>query len=190
MTFRQVFAILFALAAAVIAGCTGLLPRGQIATQETWPDYDAAKAAIEAIVPYESRREDLVAAGVDPEKNPSITILNYSDIVQRFAVSGAVKAEELDRGVRECLRAGKACTGFAILVRSMSRKRIGGFWMDVLNFRRDVDVTGWSFNSLILMIDDLVVYTLYGGQPKIHEQEVSRNPLGPVQESLPSMLLK
>ena len=31
------------------------------------------------------------------------------------------------------------------------------------------------------MIDDMVVYTLYGGQPRIHEHEVTRNPLGPLQ---------
>jgi hypothetical protein len=30
-------------------------------------------------------------------------------------------------------------------------------------------------------VDDLVVFTLYGGQPQVHEQEVSRNPIGPLQ---------
>lgn len=110
--------------------------------------------------------------------------------MQRFAGAGAVKREELDAGILGCLQAGKACSGYAIAVRATSRKRNGNFWLDVFNFRRVTGITGWSFNALILMVDDRVVYTQHGGQPRIHEQEVSRNPLGPLQESLPSLLLK
>jgi hypothetical protein len=176
--------------AAGLVGCAGLLPSGSTATQERWPDFEAARRAIERIVPHQSRRAELASAGIDPYKTPAITILNYSDIVQRFAVAGAVRREELDTGILECLQAGKACTGYAIQTRSTARKRSGGFWMDVFNFRRETDITGWTFNALILMVDDLVVYTLYGGQPKIHEKEVARNPLGPLQESVPSLVLK
>ena len=57
-----------------------------------------------------------------------------------------------------------------------SRKRVGNFWLDSLNFYRDTDVTGWSFNALVLFVDERVVYTLYGGQPRVHEREVTRNP--------------
>ncbi len=179
---------LAALGIASLAGCVALLPSGSTATQESWPDYESARAAIERIVPRQTRRAELVAAGIDPYETPAITILNYSDIVQRFAVSGAVQREKLDAGILECLQAGKACTGYAIQIRSSIRKRTGGFWMDILNFRRETDITGWTFNALILMIDDLVVYTLYGGQPRVHEREVSRNPLGPLQESMPGRL--
>lgn len=177
-----------AIVSASLSGCVALLPSGSSATQESWPDYQSALAAIERIVPHKSRKADLADVGIDPYKTPTITILNYSDIVQRLAVSGTVKREELDAGILECLRAGKACSGYAIQVKSSHRKRTGGFWMDLLNFRRETDITGWSFNALILMVDDLVVYTLYGGQPRIHEKEVSRNPLGPIQESIPSLL--
>ena len=173
--------------AASLAGCAALLPSGRSATQESWPDFATARAAIERIVPHSSRREDLAAAGIDPYKMPAIVILNYSDIVQRFAGSGTVSREELDTGIVQCLQAGKACHGYAINVRHTSRTRTGNFWLDVLNFRRVTEITGWSFNALILMVEDLVVYTLHGGQPRIHEQEVSRNPLGPLQETLPSL---
>lgn len=60
--------------------------------------------------------------------------------------------------------------------------------MDIFNFRRETDITGWTFNAMILMVDDLVVYTLHGGQPRIHEKEVSRNPLGPIQDSVPPLV--
>jgi len=41
---------------------------------------------------------------------------------------------------------------------------------------------GWSFNGIILIVDERVVYTLYGGQPKLHTEETSRQPLGPFQD--------
>jgi hypothetical protein len=66
-------------------------------------------------------------------------------------------------------------------VRRTSRKRIGNFWLDSFNFYRETDVTGWSFNALVLFVDDLVVYTLHGGQPRVHDKEVTKNPLGPLQ---------
>jgi hypothetical protein len=169
-----------AFGALALAGCAGLLPRAEVATQETWRDYDTAQATIEAIVPMHTRRAELSEAGMDPRTNAAITILTYSDVVQRFA-GAAVRPEDLDAGVRKCLTAGKACTGYAILVRRTSRKRVGNFWLDSLNFYRETDVTGWSFNALILFVDDLVVYTLHGGQPRMHDKEVTRNPLGPLQ---------
>jgi hypothetical protein len=110
-----------------------------------------------------------------------VSILSYSDVVQRFAVGSTIRPEELDPGIRQCLTAGKACTGYSIVLKRTSRKRIGNFWLDSLNFRRETDVTGWSFNALVLFVDDLVVYTLHGGQPRVHEKEMVRNPLGPLQ---------
>ena len=52
-------------------------------------------------------------------------------------------------------------------------------------------MSGWSFNATILLIDDVVVYTLYGGQPIIREQEIQQQPLGPVQnwgDTLPILI--
>lgn len=173
-----------------LAGCETLLPHGQTATRGAWPDYETAHAAIERIVPHQTRRAELAASGIDPFTNPAITILNYSDIVQRFAVSATIRREDLDPGILKCLEAGKACTGYAVQLRSSKRVRIGNFWSDVFNFRRVTESTGWTFNALILMVGDLVVYTLDGGQPRIHEEEVTRNPLGPFQETVPSLLLR
>jgi hypothetical protein len=152
-----------------------------VATQETWQDYDSAKAAIERIVPMRSQRAALAADGIDPRTNAAVIILSYSDIVQRFAVGSAIRQEELDPGIRQCLVSGKSCTGYSIVLRQTNTRRTGNFWLDSLNFRRETDVTGWSFNALILFVDDLVVYTLHGGQPRVHEKEVTRNPLGPLQ---------
>ena len=52
-------------------------------------------------------------------------------------------------------------------------------------------MSGWTFNALVIMVDDGVVFTVFGGQPRILEHEVIRNPLGPLQswgEHMPSIV--
>ena len=131
------------------------------------------------IVPGETTREGLARLGIDPYASPNVQLLTYSDIALRFP--GALPEGSLDAGLRACLAAGKACEGYSIQVRDVKRDRTGPFWPDAFGFRRVVDVSGWSFNALILLVDGRVVYTLYGGQPNLREQEVTRQPLGPLQ---------
>ena len=170
-----------ALAAVLLAGCSSLLPRADLATQQAWASFEDARSAIERVVPQETTRAELSAAGIDPLSNAAVTILGFPDILQRFASGNVLDPRELDAGIRECLAAGNACTGYALQVRRTDRRRIGGFWADIFNFRRETDVTGWNFSALLLFVGDTVVYKVHGGQPLIHEKEVSRNPLGPLQ---------
>lgn len=162
-------------------GCASLLPQAQSSTQHGWKSFDEAKAAIERIEPFRTTRADLKAAGIDPYQNSGITILTYSDVIQRFTTGAILRADELEPGIRDCLRAGRRCTAYSILQRHVKRDRIGNFFLDSLNFKRDTDVSGWTFNALVVFVDDGVVYTLHGGQPNLKEQEVTRNPLGPLQ---------
>ena len=181
-SLRRVVASVFLVATTVIStGCSSLLPESTAGIQTAWATYDDARAALDRIVPYETRRSALDEAGLEPKMNPAVTILTYSDILLRFAVGSVVRPEDLDRGIRECLSSGKRCQGYSIVAKRTKRDRTGNFWLDSLGFKRETDVTGWSFNALILFVDDLVVYTVYGGQPKISEREVQRNPLGPIQ---------
>ena len=52
-------------------------------------------------------------------------------------------------------------------------------------------MNGYVDAELVLMVDDLVVYTVHGGQPGIKDRELVRNPLGPLQawgEQAPRLL--
>ena len=69
----------------------------------------------------------------------------------------------------------------SIAIRDVKSRRVGNFWLDTFNFVRVTDSTGWDYNALILFIDDRVVYTLDGGQPRISKRDRTRNPLGPLQ---------
>lgn len=165
----------------VLAGCTALLPRSESGAKSQWVNFDRAKDHFDRVKPYETSKAQLAALGLDPVSNPNITILNYSDVIRRFIPSSAVAADNLDRGISECIAAKNDCSAYEIDVKSMKKKRAGNFWLDALNFKRHTDISGWRFTGLIVMKGDLVVYKLFGGQPSIQEAEDTRNPLGPFQ---------
>ncbi len=181
------------IAVIALTGCVALLPTEATEVSSPWQSFDEAKAAVTRIVPFETTRADLLAAKIDPYQTPNIALLTYSDIILRFPLGGSVPQEKLDRGLRECLNAGQACSGYAISVRDMKRDRTANFWLDSLHFYRRVDVSGWSFNAIILLVDDRVVYMLYGGHPMIREREETRQPLGPVQnwgDAVPGIVVR
>ena len=169
------------LALAMLTGCMALLPRSESGAKSQWANFDTARENFNRIKPYETDKAQLVALGMDPVRNPNINILNYSDVIRRFIPSSAVAAENLDRGISECIAAKNDCSAYEIDVKSLKKKRAGNFWLDALNFKRHTDISGWRFTGLIVMKGDLVVYKLSGGQPSIQETEETRNPLGPFQ---------
>lgn len=164
----------------LLGGCASLLPRGEAQTSKPWNDFNQAYAAYERIEPYVTTTAQLKAEGIDPLTTPNVIILNYADIVRRL-VPPAGSDVPLDRGIRDCLSAQAECRGYEVEQRHIDRKRVGNFWLDFLDFRRETVTTGWRFNMLLLIVNGRVVYKLWGGQPEIAETEVTRNPLGPLQ---------
>ena len=169
--------------AVYLAGCSSLLPRAHTNTVGPWQNYHEAQQTFDKIIPHQTTVEDLKTLKLDPKSNPNITILNYSDVIRRFIPSPSVNEDDLAPGVKECIRAKAACNGYEIVQKSTTRKRYGNFWADFLNFKRKIEVSGWSFNGVILVKDNVVIYTLAGGQPAISELEENKNPLGPFQGS-------
>lgn len=165
-------------AAVALAGCAELLPKAETVVSNPWHSYEQAKAAIERIVPYQTTTLELKEGGFDPFVTQNVQLLNYSDIVLRFPISGSMPMDRLDRGLRECLEAGGKCTGYSVSVREVKHDRVGNFWLDALQFRRVVDITGWSFNAIVLAVDERVVYAIHGGQPALREKETNIQPLG------------
>ena len=165
----------------LLAACGSLLPTGVSKSPLPWGSYDEAIHAIDRIVPYETTRADLQREQIDPAANPSITILSYTDLLQRLTAVSAVDPARLEKGIADCLNAGKRCSAYSIEIRQVASRRVGNFWLDMLNFRRDEVTTGWSFSALIVLIDDLAVYAIGGGQPNVSTEKIDRNPLGPLQ---------
>lgn len=165
----------------LIGGCTSLLPSARIEVVSDWDSYDDAVASLSEITPYATTRQGVHAHGLDPGRSSAITILHFADLLQRFAAATLVKPADVDPGIRDCLQAGQRCSGYAIAVEKLHRHRVGSFWLDSLNFRRETVTTGWRVDVLLVFVDDVLVYKLVGGRPTIDEVELRRNPLGPLQ---------
>ncbi len=169
-----------------VTGCTALLPNSETRAKSEWTSFQSARERFDRIVAYQTGKEDLIEYGFNPWTNPNIAVLTYSDVIRRFVPSGAISTDNLDRGIKDCIAAKDACSAYEVEVKEIKRKRSGNFWLDALNFKRHTDVSGWRFNGLIVMRDDVVVYKLWGGQPLIQEAEDNRNPLGPLQGAVES----
>lgn len=170
-----------------LGGCASWLPRAQ-SESSPFQTFEDARVAIDSLTPMVSTTAKLSQLGLDPLHYPNTVILAHPDIVRRFVPSGLLQREDLDAGVRACLAARESCRGWEITANRIQKQRTGNFWADFTNFSRRSETTGWRFNALVLLIDDLVVYRAWGGQPKIRELEVSTNPLGPLQDIGPAIV--
>jgi hypothetical protein len=169
------------LAVATLAACSSLLPRGEQLTYSPWTSFAEAQQTFDRVVPHQTTVAELKEMKLDPKANPNITILNYSDVLRRFLPSPSINSNDLDPGVQECIAAKSSCEGYEVNQQTTRRKRYGSFLADLFNFHRKTDVSGWSFNGVLLIKDGVVIYKLTGGQPSIHQFEENVNPLGPFQ---------
>jgi len=178
--------MLCALGSCMVA-CTSLLPR---AGNESFyfDSFEQAQHAIESLVPMQSNEGDLSARNLDPDHQPNTIILSFADISKKFLGGGLLSKDDLGPGIIACLAARDACRGLELNISKIERKRTGGFFSDFINFRRRTETTGWRFNALILVVDGVVVYRSWGGQPEVNEIDNQRNPLGPFQDIGPAII--
>jgi hypothetical protein len=167
--------------AMLLAGCSAMLPRSGQVTASPWQSYRDAQLTFDKIIPGQTTALELKDLQLDPERNPNIAILNYSDVLRRFVPHASISMTDLDAGVRECIGAKTLCNGYEVNQQSINKSREGEFVADVLGFHRETRTSGWKFSGLILVKNGVVIYKLSGGQPTILEREESTNPLGPMQ---------
>lgn len=163
------------------SGCTSLLPTARQENPTPWQSYAAAESMFAKVIPNQTRTAGLKALQIDAAVTPNIALLNHADLLRRFASGSTLTADVIDAGLRACLALQTRCNALEIDQSHMDRKRVGNFWLDVFNFERKVDITGWRFNALFVLQDDLVVYKLWSGKPNIRAYEEEKNPLGPLQ---------
>ncbi len=170
------------IATLVISGCGNVLPRAQEETLSPWQTYDEAKASFDQIVVGETTVPELSKLGFDPHLTPNISHITYIDLLARFLPNQSIRMDDLDPQVSQCLLAREICYGLQFTPSYIDRQRYGNAFLDIFGFRRNTRITGWRFNGLIVIHDDLVVYTLDGGDANINQLEKTKRPLGPIQE--------
>jgi len=167
-------------------GCSsflpGLLPRDQRRVDSPWSSFDEAKAAFDEIVPGHTSAEGLREIGFHPVATPNVEILTYVDVYERFVPNDGIRLRDQAPAVQYCIAVRERCNGWRLEPQRSNDRRFGNFLLDFFTFRRRVETTGWTFSSLIVLVDDEVVYTLWDGKPSELRHTDSIKPLGPLQD--------
>jgi hypothetical protein len=180
-------AFIVCLFTSILGACSHLLPK--VGNESFYfSSFEQARKAIESLVPMQSNSTDLAALNLDPQHQPNTVILSFADISKKFIGSGVLLKQDLGPGVTTCLEARDACRGWDLNISKIEKKRTGPFFSDFINYRRRTETTGWRFNALILIVNNVVVYRSWGGQPDVNEIENQKNPLGPLQDIGPAII--
>jgi hypothetical protein len=177
----------FAGVALALTGCMNLLPHGKEETRTPWTSYDDAQAMFAKIIPGQTTLSDLKALGIDPAQTDNVALLGHADVLRRLVAASSFDISRIDPALQECVAAPQVCFAYELEQTHTNRKRYGNFFLDFLNFKRRVDITGWQFDAIVVIKKELVVYKLWSGKPKIHKLEEEHSPLGPLQGIGPSL---
>lgn len=164
-----------------LSACTSLLPTSKQINDQPWDSYQKAQEVFALITPAKTTLEDLQKLGIYPDKTPNVALLNHADVTRRLVAISSLEINLLPPPIQHCLAHHAECSAIQIEQKHMDRKRYGNFWLDFLTFNRQIEISGWQFEALIIMQKDLVVYKLWTGKPNILQWEEERNPLGPLQ---------
>ncbi len=165
-----------------MGGCASLFPSETRTVRSPWSNFKDIKTAFDQIIPYQTTADDLVKLNFDPYTTSNISILTYLEIMQRFMPNTSISQSDLDPAIQDCLSVRDSCHAYEMKQQNLNQERYGNIVLDIFNFRRRTQKSGWEFNVLIVMKHDLVVYKLWSGKPNLDETVDSKNPLGPLQD--------
>lgn len=171
----------------ILLSACSVLPHGDTRVMSKWESFEQAMQAYEQIQPYDTRLESLGELGFTPDSQANVRILDRTEILERLISMPERYEDGLPKGLCECLSRGDECYAHEIKLRVTKDKRYGNVFADLLNFKRKVEIRGWEFNAVIVLIEDLVVYKSWNGTPSIHERTHTTNPLGPLQGIGPAL---
>lgn len=166
-----------------LSGCSSqkVLPSSVEKSDSPWADFGSAKDAYDLIIPDYTSIEELKELGYDPYSMANVAILTYLDVIQRFMPNQAIRVSDLPSGVQRCIKAQDACYALEATPGVTEKSRYGNAALDVMNFRKRTELSGWNFDALIVVVDDVAVYKIWKGTPLSKKYDDKKNPLGPIQ---------
>ncbi|HEX9714474.1 MAG TPA: hypothetical protein VGA28_02160 [Desulfurivibrionaceae bacterium] len=174
--------ILLAVVLCLASGCSGMLPVAKSTDEFRWESFDQIKASFDQITPLETTKADLRKLGFDPHQTANMQILNYLAIIQKFMPNTNITMADLPPGLRGCVEAKDSCVAYELKIQNLKSQRHGNLFLDLLRFKRQAHQSGWRFSAFIVLVNDLVVYKIWDGQPRIEGEIYKKNPLGPLQD--------
>jgi hypothetical protein len=164
----------------LLCGCGSLLPSERAEVVSPFRDYLDAEGRYAQAVPGVTTRPELFSLGFDPVINGNGRTLSFLDVRTMF-VQPNIPIDYLPDSLVSCLEAKERCSGYAFEFTRTHTQRVGSFWADVLNFRKNREMKGWTFRAVFVLVDDKLVHKVSNGEPQIRRMQVENNPLGPLQ---------
>jgi hypothetical protein len=168
--------------ALVLGACSGLLPKRAEIAVSRFANFDDAYGGYERVTVGATRAKDLAALGFDYQSTANVRQLTYLDVLAVFIPESGVPLSSLPQTIQHCIAAQTRCVGYALTPRTVHHDRDGDAFLDFFDFRRRTRITGWEADALFVLVDDIVVYKLWSGTPRIDKTELTVNPLGPIQD--------
>ncbi len=172
------FALLVGMAC-VAGGCAFLNPT-EDSLETRFKSFEAAQTAFEAIEHGKTGTDELVELGIDPG-NLGTQILPYTGIVGYFLVHQGVRADLMDPAVVECFRVRQECQIWYVNASRDKGRRTTAWLLDTLRFHRRKVRSGYWFEGIVFVQNDVATYSLYRGRPNYRAVEELIRPLGPLQ---------
>ena len=163
-------------------GCTSVLPSDNVRNGTGISTFQSIKSKYDGIVLDYTPMETMVQMGFDPYNTTNVEILSYTDIIVKFMPSDNILISDLPIGIQKCLAVREQCFSFNVTYTESDTNHIGNATLDVLGFVEEVEVKGWHFSAIFIMVDDVVVYKLFKGNPKEYQYIKKTRPLGPLQK--------
>lgn len=172
--------------AILLTGCASLLPTGDEVAKSRWHSFNDIKTEYDRVIPNKTTVKELKKYGFDIYSTPNTRILNYFEIARNVQ---AIKEENLDPGLSLCLRVKDECIAYEFSAKITNSERYGNFWLDLFSFKRKTHEKGWSFKSIFVIVNNIVVSKLWSGEPNIDKKRQTKNPLGPLQDAGGGLLI-
>jgi hypothetical protein len=168
-----------AMMAAVITGCTSVLPSEERRIETGWKTYEEAHAAFDKVITNQTKRDELAALGYNPDGGGNIRLLSMPEILNRY--NAATHRSKLPEGLQKCIDADEDCDVLYIQLENIRKQRVGNVALDLLGFKQESKIEGWRADAAIVIVDDMVVFKAWNGVPEVNEYEQKLQPLGPLQ---------
>ena len=170
-------------AALGLGACTvHILPQKHDLAITSFKTFDQTRSGYDKVVVNQTTIADLKALGFDPDRSSNIEQITYLDVVQAFLPRQDMPFSTVPTSVQTCVAAQNRCIGYLVDPKVSDSARTGSIFLDFFNFRRRTETKGWQASSMFVLLDGVVVYKLWAGEPNIHTISTQVNPLGPVQD--------
>ena len=166
----------------LVSSCAGLLPKKTEVTTSPFKNFSDAYAAYQSVVVGSTTASNLEAMGYNSVQTTNIRQLTYLDVLTTFLPRDGIPITTMPPAVQTCVAALTKCVGYEISPSELHHNRSGNAFLDFFGFKRRTHTTGWDAKALFVLNDGVVVYKVWSGRPRIDQNDITVNPLGPVQD--------